>query len=388
MDKELELYLPPKKAKAADESISSFSEVIRNVPTPWEKGDIITFPNTIKGNSFKTKIGSKKFEYIVVHVKKADGSEHYANFFPSLFRRRVRKCYREQTKDGVDVAIPTDDFVVTGGSIVDKLFTKLSKMNDVVKAILGKSIRISEVDHVLSQGFGTTYPELVKVYDFEPEGWTIRDAPVDTPEDTTTAPDTIKEIENTYGNGVGNGQHNGHEWVDLGLSVKWATCNVGASYPCEDGDLFAWGETETKETYDYSNSLTYGLGIPTLQSLCFIDSKCNLTSSYDAATANWGGRWRMPTESEMEELVDNCTWEWIIRDCGICCEVTGPNGNSIILPADSMDSYWSSTPYDDYYGDGEQAYDLWVGSVNPYGSHFVDYHEPRSFGKYVRPVLD
>jgi hypothetical protein len=174
-DKDLELYLA--KAKAADEGISSFSEVIGNVPTPWEKSDVITFPTTVKGNSFKTKIGNKKYEYIVVHVKSADGSERHANFFPSLFRRRARKCDWE-TQDGVDVAIPTNDFVVAGGSIITELYAKNSKMNDVVNALLGKSIKISKVHEVESQEFGSNNQELAKVYDFEPEGWTIGgDAP-------------------------------------------------------------------------------------------------------------------------------------------------------------------------------------------------------------------
>ena len=167
---DLELYLA--KAKAADEGINSFSEVIGNIPTPWEKDDVITFPAVIKGNAFKTKIGSKKFEYIVVHVKKVDGSEHYANFFPSLFRRRARKCDWE-TVDGVDVAIPTNDFVVAGGSIVEKLYNKNSKVNDVVVAVLGKSIKISEVHEVESQEYGSTNQELAKVYDFEPHGWSL-----------------------------------------------------------------------------------------------------------------------------------------------------------------------------------------------------------------------
>ena len=103
---DLILYL--EKAKAADESINSFSEVIGNVPTPWEKGDIITFPNTIEGNAFKTKIGNKKYEYIVVHVKSANGNERQANFFPSLFRRRARRCEYE-TVDGVEIAVPTNE---------------------------------------------------------------------------------------------------------------------------------------------------------------------------------------------------------------------------------------------------------------------------------------
>lgn len=170
MDKDLELYLT--KPKATEESISSFSEIIGNIPTPWKKGDIITFPPTIEGNAFKTKIGHKKYEYIVVSVKSADGTQRYANFFPSVFRRRARKC-DWKTVDGVEVAIPTNNFVVAGGSIVNELFKKKTRVNDVVTAILGKSIKISEIHIVESQEFGTTNPELAKVYDFEPEGWTI-----------------------------------------------------------------------------------------------------------------------------------------------------------------------------------------------------------------------
>mgnify|MGYP006874841142 CR=1 FL=1 len=97
-DKDLELYL--NKARATDESITSFSETIGNTPVVWEKNDVITFPPTIKGNSFKRKFNGKKLEYIVVTVKKADGTERPGDFFPSLFRKRARKCDWE-TIDGV-----------------------------------------------------------------------------------------------------------------------------------------------------------------------------------------------------------------------------------------------------------------------------------------------
>ena len=167
---DLILYLS--KAKAADKSIGSFTEVVGNVPAPWKKGDVITFPDTIEGNAFKTKIDNKYFEYIVVAVKSADGTERYANFFPSLFRRRARVCIWDIV-DGVEVAIPTNEFVVAGGSIVNQLYAKRIRVNDVVTAILGKSIRISEIHEVESQEFGSTSPKLAKVYDFEPEGWEI-----------------------------------------------------------------------------------------------------------------------------------------------------------------------------------------------------------------------
>lgn len=89
------------------------------------------------------------------------------------------------------------------------------------------------------------------------------------------------------------GTLNGHDWIDLGLSsgLKWATCNVGASSPEEYGDYFAWGET--KSGYYESNSTTYGLSTSELQSRGIIGSDGNLSAAYDAATANWGGSWRM-----------------------------------------------------------------------------------------------
>lgn len=176
-DKELELYL--KKAKAQDTAISGFTETIGNAPAAWQENDIITFPATIKGNSFKRKFNGRLLEYIVVKVKSADGTERYGDFFPSLFRKRARICDWE-TIDGVDVAIPhqgPDAFAAAGGSIVEKIYKKNAKVNDVVLAVLGKSIKISEVHEIESLKFGTANEQdLAKIYDFEPEGWTI-DAP-------------------------------------------------------------------------------------------------------------------------------------------------------------------------------------------------------------------
>lgn len=176
-DKELELYL--KKAKAQDTAISGFTETIGNAPAAWQENDIITFPATIKGNSFKRKFNGRLLEYIVVKVKSADGTERYGDFFPSLFRKRARICDWD-TIDGVDVAIPhqgPDAFAAAGGSIVEKIYKKNAKVNDVVLAVLGKSIRISEVHEIESLKFGTANEQdLAKIYDFEPEGWTI-DAP-------------------------------------------------------------------------------------------------------------------------------------------------------------------------------------------------------------------
>ena len=189
------------------------------------------------------------------------------------------------------------------------------------------------------------------------------------------------------------GTSNGHDWVDLGLpsGLKWATCNIGASSPEGYGDYFAWGETSTKETYTENNSLTYELDISQLQSQGYIDSEGNLTSQYDAATANWGGSWRMPTKAEQEELLNNCTWTRTTQNGVNGYKVTGPSGASIFLPAagerygsslyraGSYGYYWSSAPsgYDNF------AYYLYFSSdIHRMGNYY------RSYGQSVRPVLE
>ena len=106
-------------------------------------------------------------------------------------------------------------------------------------------------------------------------------------------------------------QIGGHEYVDLGLSVKWATCNIGASSPMEVGDYYAYGETFTKREYTDEN---------------YEVAKTN--KRYDAAIVRWGNGWRMPTHEEMKELIERCDWERI--EGGF--KITGPSGNSIILP--------------------------------------------------------
>ena len=186
---------------------------------------------------------------------------------------------------------------------------------------------------------------------------------------------------------------NGHEWVDLGLpsGLMWATCNVGASSPEEYGDCFAWGETTTKSSYYGSNSTTYGLSTSTLQSRGIIDSDGNLTAAYDAATANWGGSWRMPTIGEMRELFDNCTCTWSTQNGVDGREFIGPNGNSIFLPAagcryatdlvnaGSSGYYWSVTPYSGSY----RAYYLYFYSDGCDWGYF-----DRDYGQAVRPVSE
>ena len=185
----------------------------------------------------------------------------------------------------------------------------------------------------------------------------------------------------------------GHEYVDLGLSVKWATCNVGATSPEEYGNYYAWGETTTKTDYSSSTSAIFGLTKSQLQSQGYIDNNGNLTAQYDAATANWGGDWRMPTKDELNELINNCTWTWTTQNGVNGYKVSSKvNSNYIFLPAagyrygsslnlaGSYGNYWSSTPLESisYY-----AYRLYFGSSGRYMDSGYRY-----YGQSVRPVIE
>lgn len=160
--------------------------------------------------------------------------------------------------------------------------------------------------------------------------------------------------------------HNGHEYVDLGLpsGLLWATYNVGAESPEDYGNYFAWGETTPKSKYGW-DTYKYGSEYDELTKYCsdirysldgFTDNKVVIDVSDDAARANWGGGWRMPTDNELYELRTQCTWKWITQNGVKGYKVTSKtNGNSIFLPAagcrsdtdvgnaSSYGYYWSSS---------------------------------------------
>ena len=202
----------------------------------------------------------------------------------------------------------------------------------------------------------------------------------------TNSKGTAYGAEKSFTTSANTGTINGYTWVDLGLpsGLKWATCNVGATTPEGYGNYYAWGETSTKTSYDESNSVTYGQQI----------SGFSGNATYDAARANWGSTWRMPTKTEMEELENNCTWTWTTQNGVNGRRVTGPNGNSIFLPAagycygSSRDYvgqggyYWSSTPHESNTGG---AYYLYFYSYFHYMHWNVD---SRCYGHTVRPVSD
>ena len=184
--------------------------------------------------------------------------------------------------------------------------------------------------------------------------------------------------------GPASGSHNGSNFVDLGLSVKWATMNVGADALDDLGDYFAWGETKAKEKYKESTYMTHNLNLGDIRG----------NASYDAARSNWGGSWRLPTKAECEELLNHCRREWgRLNGVSGVLFISKKNGNSIFFPAAGWREgtsaysagigghYWSSTPH---RSKPQEAYGLYFGSGGSAGvgcGYSI-------YGMSVRPVLE
>ena len=183
--------------------------------------------------------------------------------------------------------------------------------------------------------------------------------------------------------------------MDLGLSVYWATCNVGATTPEGYGDYFAWGETTAKETYDWNTYSLTSDGGTTFSRYNTTDGKTVLESDDDAATAKWGAAWRMPTIAEFEELGANCEWTWTtqngVNGCKVTSKVEGYTDAAIFLPAtgyrrgdsfrsvDSYGCYWSSSLYNTSRARNLNFNDSSADMSN---------HCSRYYGQSVRPVTE
>lgn len=218
--------------------------------------------------------------------------------------------------------------------------------------------------------------------------WT---SPNSSPALTAESETTVQTVFDTIG------VHAGHEWVDLGLSVMWATCNVGATSPEGHGDYFAWGETSPKSEYIWSN-LKYckdekgdSFSKYNYDQRGTRDKKKSLELSDDAARANWGGSWRMPTRTELKELIYECDWTWTTLNGENGYKVTSrSNGNSIFLPAAGCRNYAK------LYNGGTAGH-YWASSLDEGFSYYAksllfesDHHSlgssSRHSGLPVRPV--
>ena len=183
--------------------------------------------------------------------------------------------------------------------------------------------------------------------------------------------------------------------VDLGLSVKWANFNVGASKCYEYGNYYQWGETDTTDYYDSKSCKTYGMSISELKEQGIIGADSSLTAKYDAATVNWGAKYRMPTNYEIGELMDNTVSKWLSIEMPDGSVVNGriaksnKNGQSVFFPAAGY-RYGTDTYFVGYGGRCWSA--SAIGSSNAWDLYFDSwyfdryYDGYRSYGQSVRPV--
>lgn len=266
-------------------------------------------------------------------------------------------------------------FTITGGSFVGDQ-PRLSAYPQK-----GKGCEASKIIWVQTKSEATVKMK-IKIYDSVTKkdmeythNYTITGSDIDDPKEDD-------EDDNPDSGGIG--EHKNHKYVDLGLSVKWATCNIGATNPEESGGYYAWGETTTKSYYQidsykwsdyeewykltkYCTDTEYGI----------VDNKIVLDSSDDVAHVKWGGNWRMPTSDEYDELIDNCTWTWTSQNGVEGTKVTSKkNGNSIFLPGVGYYNFVSR------YLEGQGLY--WSSSLNPSDpskAYFLYFYE--SIATYV-----
>lgn len=199
------------------------------------------------------------------------------------------------------------------------------------------------------------------------------------------------------------GDLNGHEYLDLALpsGTKWATCNIGATSPTGYGDYYAWGETSTKNNYEWSNYRYCNGDYMSLTKYCcnsyngydgIADNISILEPSDDAATVNWGAGWRTPTKAEIQELKDNCTvvpetrsgvkgWRYIAKNANeIFIPLAGYKQEYALLKSGSEGYYWTSCVGTDY------SYYSWVIEMNEL--LVSDNAYDRAYGFTIRPVCN
>lgn len=207
-------------------------------------------------------------------------------------------------------------------------------------------------------------------------------------------PPTDSESPNKPENPINStiGISKGHNYVDLGLSVKWATMNVGAESIEDYGDYYAWGEVQPKNVYGISSYKWSKNNQDSYIKYNDTDNKTTLELSDDAASVIWGGAWRIPTVDEQKELQSKCTWTWAKSKGVYGYLVTGMNGNSIFLPAGGV------RIESDIHKVGEAGY-YWCRSrdinyhIYAYYSSFAEEGYDscdsyiRYFGHLIRPVL-
>ena len=275
-------------------------------------------------------------------------------------------------------------------------------------------VKTIDIDSFMASALATLIPP--KVYDVNmsnsslvlPNEWLNMDIPgVEFQVDNNGLRHIVSLPEQCY-----TDNENGHGYVDMGLSVKWATCNIGADSPEKTGGRYAWGEVATKPDYTWLNYRFNGgddgfwnvkmSKYNTDRNLGPVDNLEVLEPEDDAAHVNWGGKWRIPTAEEIQELTANCTFVWsALNGCEgylIVSNKPGYTDRFIFLPAtrirnDGIGSdgyYWSSTlnPIErqgSYNPGPSNCYALHIMKISLF-SVMIDLENCRCWGLAIRPV--
>ena len=342
------------------------------VPFPVKKGKAMSLQDLfLLGNAHKTQIPDSIYEVRKAAYETANPGKTYELDYPQWLEDLVMKCLEKKPEDRFKNGKELYDFAIAhleedrSGALletIENLKVENADLKAENEALKAENAGLKAENQALRAEIAAHKPEKerLEITDSSDDSHSYADSDSDTSDNTgrktgrswvwwLLAGVVIAVCIGVFGYlkffswDEPTGYHEGHGYVDLGLpsGLKWATCNVGASNSSDYGDYFAWGKTSPKSTdvCDYHKVWGDISGNPSL----------------DAAAAKWGGGWRMPTKAEFQELIDNCTWTWTTHGGHHGYKVTGPNGNSIFLPAagwlddgrsniqpDIRGSYWSS----------------------------------------------
>ena len=324
------------------------------IDEPYYNGDTVTLYGYYVGNKELNGcgfvLGFSEYELTDTMPCRLDG----ASFSYSLYGFQPNTTYYfkayVKTADGTIVSEETGQFQITGMiqefGVYTESATEITESSATLNGYVTSTDGVHYCGFILNMG---TYNDTIMVESFAGGSFSYQ---VSNLTASTTyyyqafairdGWDFGQEVSFTTSRAT-TGTLNGHTWVDLGLpsGLLWATTNIGAENPEDYGNYYAWGETETKETYDWSTYRYCNGSETTLTKYCydesygnegFTDTLTTLEVEDDAATANWGNSWRIPTKLELDEMVDNCTMEITTRNGVNGTLFTGPNGNSIFLP--------------------------------------------------------